>query len=588
MLSDAPSGIVSGGAGITEPFFSSYEEIGLSESHILWRARRFGRWYVLKGLREEFRGNPVYEEWLYKEYSIGVGLDSPYVVRVESLEDDAIAGRCIVMEWVDGKPLDQWKKGRRKAELKRVFDQLLDAIDYLHSRGICHRDIKPSNIIVTADGRVKLIDFGLSDGPQYATLKQASGTENYASPEQREGRATDNRSDIYSLGRVMEFLFGKRYSVALRRTTRPNPDRRPQSVASLRRLMFPTWPVWVLGVVMALILFALTLLPSSKRFEVQLESGQTVWMREVSRVPQRLVEVVPPSSDQWAPWPKGTAKPEGDMVIPASVHHLGLTWQVVAIANRAFKDDAKLTSVKLPETLRSIGDEAFVGCISLRDTLVIPYGLQQMGIMPFNDCTSLTTLIWKARDCQGAHHDSIMKYSYFFRCMALANVIIDTDVEQLPVDFVSNVAGLKRIEFKGDTRIAVHNLAAKSHQMRQLVLSPQMREIGHGAFYETAIDTLVLSDSLEIVGDYAFAYCDSLQVVYMGPKVRKVGNYSFTECSHLREVRILATVPPEAVKTTFYQLPPTAVLRVPANAVEAYRNHPIWGTFKRIEAIPQP
>lgn len=121
MLSNAPSGIVSGGAGITEPFFSSYEEIGQSESHILWRARRFGRWYVLKGLREEFRGNPVYEEWLYKEYSIGVGLDSPYVVRVESLEDDAVAGRCIVMEWVDGKPLDKWKKrqaqGRTEARV---------------------------------------------------------------------------------------------------------------------------------------------------------------------------------------------------------------------------------------------------------------------------------------------------------------------------------------------------------------------------------------------------------------------------------------------------------------------------------------
>ena len=114
-----------------------------------------------------------------------------------------------------------------------------------------------------------------------------------------------------------------------------------------------------------------------------------------------------------------------------------------------------------------------------------------------------------------------------------------------------------------------------------------MREIGHGAFYETAIDTLVLPDSLEIVGDYAFAYCGNLQVVYMGPNVRKVGNYSFTECSHLHEVRLLATVPPEAAMTTFYQLPPTAVLQVPANAIEAYRNHPIWGAFKSIEAAPQ-
>lgn len=586
MLNDAPSGIVSGGDGITEPFFSSYEEIGRSESHVLWRARRFGRWHVLKGLRNEFQGNPIYEEWLYKEYSIGVELDSPYIVRVESLEDDVVAGRCIVMEWVDGKTLDQWKNGRRHAELKRVFDQLLDAVDYLHSRGIYHRDIKPSNVVVTSDGRVKLIDFGLSDGPQYASLKQASGTENYASPEQREGCSTDSRSDIYSLGRVMELLFGKRYSIALHCATKSNPMRRPQSVASLRRMMFPTWPLWALGAALVVMLMVLVLLPSSKRFEVQLESGQTVWMREVSRVPHRQVEVVPPTSNQWASWPEGTTKPEGDMVIPATVRHRGLTWQVVAIGANAFKDNTKLTSVKLPETIRSIGDCAFIGCISLRDTLVIPSSLQQIGLMAFNDCTSLTTLIWKARDCLGAHHDSIMQYSYFYRCMSLANVIIDTDVEQLPVDFVSNVSGVKRIEFKGNTRIAVHNLAAKSHQLHHLVLPSQMREIGHGAFYETAIDTLVLPDILEIVGDYAFAYCGNLQVVYMGPNVRKVGNYSFTECTHLREVWLLATVPPEAAMTTFHQLPPTAVLRVPADAVEAYRNHPIWGAFKIIKATP--
>ena len=102
MLNDGPSGLVSGGAGITEPFFTSYEEIGGGATHILWRARRYGRWYVLKGLRKELRGNPFYEEWLYKEYSIGISLDHPSIVRIESLEDDAVVGRCIVMEWVEG------------------------------------------------------------------------------------------------------------------------------------------------------------------------------------------------------------------------------------------------------------------------------------------------------------------------------------------------------------------------------------------------------------------------------------------------------------------------------------------------------
>lgn len=70
-LVDGPSGLVSGGSGITEPFFSNYEEIASGSTHVLFRARRYGRWYVLKGIRDELRGNPLYDEWLYKEYSVG-------------------------------------------------------------------------------------------------------------------------------------------------------------------------------------------------------------------------------------------------------------------------------------------------------------------------------------------------------------------------------------------------------------------------------------------------------------------------------------------------------------------------------------
>lgn len=585
MLNDGPSGLVSGGAGITEPFFTSYEEIGGGATHILWRARRYGRWYVLKGLRKELRGNPFYEEWLYKEYSIGISLDHPSIVRIESLEDDAVVGRCIVMEWVEGETLGQWKNGKRKSERRRVYNLLLDAVDYLHRHGIYHHDLKPSNVIVTPDGRVKLIDFGLSDGPQYATFKQSSGTETYASPEQREGRFADHRADIYALGRIAELLFDRRYPLLVRRSTQRDPMRRPQSAASLRRLMVPRWPLWVVTALLIVLILVTLQRPSPVRFAVQLDSGQTVWMRELTRLPHRTVEIVPPSGSQQKPWPDDMAKPEGDMVIPATVTHLGLGWRVESIADFAFQDNSRLTSVRFTDSLRSIGHRAFAGCIGLRDTLVIPRGLKYIGPMAFNDCANLTTLIWKARDCQGAPHDTIMKYSYFFRCMSLASIIIDTGVEQLPVEFVCNVAGLKQIEFRGATRNAVFNMAAKNHNLRRLVLSPQMKEICHGAFYETAIDTLVLPDSLEVVDGYAFAYCNNLRVVTMGPKVRSVGNYSFTECSQLQLMTVHAAEPPDATSTAFFMLPPTAVLRVPATSVEKYRKHPVWGQFRTIEAI---
>lgn len=142
-LVDGPSGLVSGGSGITEPFFSNYEEIARGSTHVLFRARRYGRWYVLKGIRDELRGNPLYDEWLYKEYSVGVSLDHPAIVRVESLEDDNVVGRCIVMEWVEGQTLDQWRQGKSAADVRAMFSQLLDAVDYLHRHGIYHHDLKP-------------------------------------------------------------------------------------------------------------------------------------------------------------------------------------------------------------------------------------------------------------------------------------------------------------------------------------------------------------------------------------------------------------------------------------------------------------
>ena len=147
------------------------------------------------------------------------------------------------------------------------------------------------------------------------------------------------------------------------------------------------------------------------------------------------------------------------------------------------------------------------------------------------------------------------------------------------------MSGLERVEFRGAIHSVTANLAAKSNRLRHLLLPPQVVEIGHGAFYETALDSLILPASLEVVGDYAFAYCDSLRVVVMGANVGRVGNYCFTECSHLREVWLYASTPPDVESTAFFQLPETAVLRVPAQSLEAYRRHQVWGKFITIDSI---
>lgn len=212
--------------------------------------------------------------------------------------------------------------------------------------------------------------------------------------------------------------------------------------------------------------------------------------------------------------------------------------------------------------------------------------MEHIGTKAFNDCARLTTLLWQARDCHGEGEDTVIKYSYFFRCLALREVIIDSGVVNLPLSLVSEVQGLERMDFRGATPVAVNNMAAKSQGLRDVVLPPQMRATEHGAFYGTAVDTVILPDSMEIVGDYTYAYCDSLRVLCFGPKVRMVGNYSFTECSNLHEVTVLAAEPPDVQPTAFFKLPPTAVLYVPEQSLEAYRNHPVWGQFHLVRGLP--
>jgi TolB-like protein len=119
----------------------------------------------------------------------------------------------LVLEYIEGRPL----KGPRAAEeAVRLAAQIVEALDAAHHRGVIHRDLKPANIMVTSEGSVKLIDFGLAkqaaDEDETATLEgTVVGTAAYMAPEQIQGKTLDGRSDIFSLGAVLyELLSGRR------------------------------------------------------------------------------------------------------------------------------------------------------------------------------------------------------------------------------------------------------------------------------------------------------------------------------------------------------------------------------------------
>lgn len=205
----------------------------------LYLADRHGRFRVLKVLKPEFRGNPLYEELLKKEFEIGYTLSHPGICEIYGFHTSAELGNCIEMEWIDGDSLsDLISRNHIPKKLAiKLFSQICSAVQYIHSRQIVHRDLKPSNIMVTHNGQnIKIVDFGLSDSDSFSILKAPAGTMNFAAPELLEGKECDHRVDIYSLGRILDML-GIKCPRTVARCIKANPkDRFAEPIKILESL----------------------------------------------------------------------------------------------------------------------------------------------------------------------------------------------------------------------------------------------------------------------------------------------------------------------------------------------------------------
>ena len=187
---------------------------------------RLKRRVALKVLPDSVAHDETRRRRFEREAQSVAALNHPNIVTLHSVEH--IDGTLfLTMELVDGKPLTQIiaKGSMGLAQFFAVAIPLADAIATAHQRGITHRDLKPANIMVTPEGRPKVLDFGLAKafGLETDALGDAAvtepvtaqgfivGTTSYMSPEQAEGKAVDGRSDLFSLGVVLyEMLTGER------------------------------------------------------------------------------------------------------------------------------------------------------------------------------------------------------------------------------------------------------------------------------------------------------------------------------------------------------------------------------------------
>ena len=543
--SNSPSGPVSGSYNVTTPYFTDYSLLATGESHVLYKARRFGRYYVLKGLQPQLRNNPAQEEWLYKEYCIGVSLNHPNIARVESLEEDPVAGRCIVMEYVEGVPLDEWMRcHRRRSHRQAVLQQLLDAIAHCHSRQVCHRDLKPANVLVATEGdTVKVIDFGLADGPQYAAFKQAAGTAGWSAPEQSEGLPAHAEADLYAVGLMLQRLAPRQFRRAARHATRRIPSRRPQTAEALARLLRSRWQRWTLLAVLLVAALVTGLMlwmqPDETVYTCTAESGQTLHYRVLSHW-HREVALVRPS--EWDSADADTLTwPKGDLVIPATVRHRHQDYRVLTIEKQVFKECRGLTHLMLPEGLQRIEEGAFNSCTGIEDTLIIPSTLQWIGVDAFRGCIKLKHLVWKAEDCLNEGREFMY---YFSECPLLTQVEVCDGVRRLPAGLFAWMVGLTQATLPEGLVQIPDFLFMSSTMLHDVTLPSTLQTIGCKAFYNNAHTKITLPDGVKIIGNEAFAYNAYLKRMTLGPHVTEIGKQAFYCQSQLEHLYIGSEQPP--------------------------------------------
>jgi len=207
------------------------EKLGQGGMGVVYKARdtRLNRYVALKVLPADKVADAERKRRFVREANAASALNHPNIITIHDI-DSAEGVDFIAMEFVAGKTLDRLipRNGMRLGEVLKYSIQIADALARAHAAGIIHRDIKPANVMVTPDGHVKVLDFGLAklteqikggelaptvameDGP--LTEEGAIiGTMAYMSPEQAEGKKTDDRSDIFSFGSVLyEMSTGRR------------------------------------------------------------------------------------------------------------------------------------------------------------------------------------------------------------------------------------------------------------------------------------------------------------------------------------------------------------------------------------------
>lgn len=193
--------------GQTISHYKIIDKLGSGGVGVVYKALdlSLNRHVAIKFLPLSYSSNETDKKRFIQEAQTASSLDHPNIVTIHEIDETPEGQLFIVMGYYEGETLAK-KIAEGSLSLENamyIFGQLLNGVMHAHTRGIIHRDLKPSNVIITAENRIKILDFGLArffDSDHLTQSGSTQGTVAYMSPEQAQGLETDYRTDVWSLG----------------------------------------------------------------------------------------------------------------------------------------------------------------------------------------------------------------------------------------------------------------------------------------------------------------------------------------------------------------------------------------------------
>ena len=296
--------------GMEENLFSTdYTELRQIHSSRYGNSRVFtakcnGKKVIVKALKEVYANDDACRESLRQEYETTSILDNKYIRKALDFVKIDGYGDCIIFEYVEGKSLAEHVRVGTLSEkqVKSILTEVCDALYYLHRNGIVHCNLNPENIMVTAnDCRTKLIDLGIPETKQDADRELLIKEMEFVAPEIIKGEDYDSRSDIYSLGKIMEFMgernISKQFGTIATHCTQFSKEQRFDSISEVRSAITkgPSFVKLIIAGVVLLVVATLAIIYIPKiKANVEKERAERLSVdfdREVEKIQGQLPEL---------------------------------------------------------------------------------------------------------------------------------------------------------------------------------------------------------------------------------------------------------------------------------------------------------